>query len=66
MRAPMSWLRDLVAIPADQTGRDVAARVQHAHLPGRARDLAVLHHGGHQPAECGVECGQRTVELAGR
>jgi len=32
MRAPMSWLRDLVAIPADQTGRDVAARLIRAGL----------------------------------
>ena len=32
MRAPLSWLRDLVAIPADQTGRDVAARLIRAGL----------------------------------
>ena len=32
MRAPMSWLRELVAIPADQTGRDVAERLIRAGL----------------------------------
>jgi phenylalanyl-tRNA synthetase beta chain len=32
MRAPLSWLRDLVAIPADQTGRDVAHRLIRAGL----------------------------------
>ena len=32
MRAPLSWLRDLVAIPVDQTGRDVAARLIRAGL----------------------------------
>ena len=35
MRAPLSWLRELVAIPADQTGRDVAARLIAAEI-GRA------------------------------
>ncbi|MHB1211413.1 MAG: phenylalanine--tRNA ligase subunit beta [Candidatus Nanopelagicales bacterium] len=32
MRAPMSWLRELVDIPADQGGRDVAARLIAAGL----------------------------------
>ncbi len=32
MRAPLSWLRDLVAIPVDQSGRDVAARLIRAGL----------------------------------
>jgi phenylalanyl-tRNA synthetase beta chain len=32
MRAPLSWLREFVAIPADQTGRDVAARLIAAGL----------------------------------
>jgi phenylalanyl-tRNA synthetase beta chain len=32
MRAPMSWLREFVAIPADQTGRDVAERLISAGL----------------------------------
>ena len=32
MRAPLSWLRELVDIPADQTGRDVAERVTRAGL----------------------------------
>ena len=32
MRAPLSWLRELVAIPADQSGRDVAARLIAAGL----------------------------------
>ena len=32
MRAPVSWLRDLVAIPVDQTGRDIAARLIRAGL----------------------------------
>ena len=32
MRAPLSWLRELVVIPADQTGRDVAHRLIAAGL----------------------------------
>lgn len=32
MRVPLSWLRELVAVPADQTGRDVAARLVRAGL----------------------------------
>ena len=32
MRAPLSWLREMVAIPADQDGRDVAARLIRAGL----------------------------------
>jgi len=32
MRAPMSWLREMVAIPADQSGRDVAERLIRAGL----------------------------------
>ena len=28
MRAPLSWLRELVDIPAGETGRDVAARLE--------------------------------------
>ena len=32
MRAPLSWLRELVAIPADQSGRDVAAKLIAAGL----------------------------------
>ena len=32
MRAPLSWLRELVDIPAGQTGRDVAERVTRAGL----------------------------------
>ena len=32
MRAPMSWLREIVAIPADQSGRDVAERLIRAGL----------------------------------
>ncbi|MSO26703.1 MAG: phenylalanine--tRNA ligase subunit beta [Candidatus Nanopelagicales bacterium] len=32
MRAPVSWLRELVEIPADQTGRDIAARLIRAGL----------------------------------
>ncbi len=32
MRAPLSWLREIVDIPADQTGRDVAERLIRAGL----------------------------------
>ncbi|MBI1352456.1 MAG: phenylalanine--tRNA ligase subunit beta [Actinomycetales bacterium] len=32
MRAPLSWLRDLVAIPVGETGRDVATRLIRAGL----------------------------------
>ena len=32
MRAPLSWLRELVDIPADQSGRDVAERLIRAGL----------------------------------
>lgn len=32
MRAPLSWLKDFVAIPADQTGRDVADRLTNRGL----------------------------------
>ena len=32
MRAPLSWLRELVAIPPDQSGRDVAERLVRAGL----------------------------------
>ena len=32
MRAPVSWLRELVAIPADQNGRDIAERLVRAGL----------------------------------
>jgi phenylalanyl-tRNA synthetase beta chain len=32
MRAPLSWLRELVAIPAEESGRDVAARLIRAGL----------------------------------
>lgn len=32
MRVPMSWLRELIAVPADQSGRDVAARLIRAGL----------------------------------
>ncbi|MEE1939126.1 phenylalanine--tRNA ligase subunit beta [Streptomyces sp. TRM 70361] len=32
MRAPLSWLREYVDLPADQTGRDVAARLIAAGL----------------------------------
>ncbi len=32
MRAPVSWLRDLVAIPIDQSGRDIATRLIAAGL----------------------------------
>ncbi|MDA2987039.1 MAG: phenylalanine--tRNA ligase subunit beta, partial [Actinomycetota bacterium] len=32
MRAPLSWLREMVDIPADQTGRDVAERLIRAGL----------------------------------
>ena len=32
MRAPMSWIRQYVDVPADQTGRDVAARLIAAGL----------------------------------
>ena len=32
MRAPLSWLRELVAIPAGESGRDVAARLIRAGL----------------------------------
>ena len=32
MRAPLSWLRELVDIPADQSGRDVAAKLIAAGL----------------------------------
>ena len=32
MRAPLSWLRELVEIPAGETGRDVAARLIQAGL----------------------------------
>ena len=32
MRAPMSWLREMVEIPGDQTGRDVAERLIRAGL----------------------------------
>ncbi|MDI1290197.1 MAG: phenylalanine--tRNA ligase subunit beta, partial [bacterium] len=32
MRAPMSWLRDMVEFPADQSGRDVAERLIAAGL----------------------------------
>ena len=32
MRAPVSWLREMVAIPADQTGRDIAEKFINAGL----------------------------------
>ena len=32
MRAPMSWIRQYVAVPPDQSGRDVAARILAAGL----------------------------------
>ena len=32
MRAPVSWLRELVDIPVDQSGRDIAARLIRAGL----------------------------------
>jgi phenylalanyl-tRNA synthetase beta chain len=32
MRAPLSWIRQYVALPPDQTGRDVAARLISAGL----------------------------------
>ena len=32
MRAPMSWIRQYVDVPADQTGRDVSARLIAAGL----------------------------------
>ena len=32
MRAPLSWIRHYVAIPSDQTGPDVAARLISAGL----------------------------------
>ena len=32
MRVPLSWLRELVAIPAEESGRDVAARLIRAGL----------------------------------
>ena len=32
MRAPMSWIRQYVDVPADETGRDVAARLIAAGL----------------------------------
>ncbi len=39
MRAPMSWIRDFVAVPADQTGRDVAARLIAAGLEVETVDV---------------------------
>ena len=42
MRAPLSWLRDLVAIPADQTGRDVAHRLIRAGLEVETVDTVGL------------------------
>ncbi|MEY4136539.1 MAG: hypothetical protein RL205_667, partial [Actinomycetota bacterium] len=32
MRAPVSWLRELISIPVDQTGRDIAERLIRAGL----------------------------------
>ena len=32
MRAPVSWLRELVEIPADQSGRDIAEHLVRAGL----------------------------------
>ena len=39
MRAPMSWIREFVAVPADQTGRDVAARLIAAGLEVETVDV---------------------------
>lgn len=39
MRAPLSWLRELVDVPADQTGRDVAARLISAGLEVETVDV---------------------------
>jgi len=35
MRAPLSWIRTYVEVPADQAGRDVAARLIAAGLAPR-------------------------------
>ncbi len=32
MRAPVSWIRELIDIPVNQTGRDMAARLIDAGL----------------------------------
>ena len=37
MRVPLSWLREYVPIPADETGREVAARLISAGTRGRDR-----------------------------
>ncbi len=39
MRAPMSWIRQYVAVPSDQTGRDVAARLISAGLEVETVDV---------------------------
>ena len=39
MRAPMSWIRQYVDVPADQTGRDVAARLIAAGLEVETVDV---------------------------
>ncbi len=39
MRAPLSWIRQYVAVPADQSGRDVAARIVAAGLEVETVDV---------------------------
>ena len=39
MRAPLSWIRQYVAVPGDQTGRDVAARLIAAGLEVETVDV---------------------------
>jgi phenylalanyl-tRNA synthetase beta chain len=39
MRAPLSWIRQYVAVPPDQTGRDVAARLISAGLEVETVDV---------------------------
>ena len=39
MRAPLSWIRQYVAVPPDQTGRDVAARLISAGLEVETVDI---------------------------
>lgn len=39
MRAPLSWIREMVPIPADQTGRDVAAKLISAGLEVETVDV---------------------------
>ena len=58
MRAPMSWIRQYVDVPADQSGRDVADHLIDAGLDaadvdwiGAAREVRARKYGAERPTE---------------